>query len=167
MEEGALVGSEVEGLRVVIEDGAAHDVDSSDMAFRTAMARAVRDTMKQAKPKILEPIMSVEVDAFVDRLAESDAAFEKRYREADERGCVLRYVGRLTQDGETRIGLMELPRSHPFANGNLTDNVVQFVTHRYSEKPLIVRGPGAGPAVTAAGVFADLLRLCTFLGANI
>jgi aspartokinase/homoserine dehydrogenase 1 len=107
------------------------------------------------------------VDAFVDRLAESDADFEQRYREADERGCVLRYVGRLSQDGETRIGLMELPRSHPFANGNLTDNVVQFVTDRYCDNPLVVQGPGAGPAVTAAGVFADLLRLCASLGARI
>jgi len=63
MEEGALVGAEVEGLRVVLQDGAAHDVDSSDLAFRTATARAVRDTMRKAKPQILEPIMTVEVDA--------------------------------------------------------------------------------------------------------
>ena len=63
MAEGALVGCEVEGLRVVLQDGAAHDVDSSDLAFRTAMARAVRDTMRKAKPQILEPIMTVEVDA--------------------------------------------------------------------------------------------------------
>ena len=63
MTEGALVGCEVEGLRVVLQDGAAHDVDSSDLAFRTAMARAVRDTMRKAKPQILEPIMTVEVNA--------------------------------------------------------------------------------------------------------
>jgi aspartokinase/homoserine dehydrogenase 1 len=46
----------------------------------------------------------------------------------------------------------------------LTDNIVQFVTGRYCDNPLIVRGPGAGPAVTAAGIFADLLRLCSMLG---
>ena len=56
---------------------------------------------------------------------------------------------------------------HPFARISLTDNIVQFVTQRYQDNPLIVRGPGAGPAVTAGGVFADLLRLCTVLGANI
>jgi elongation factor G len=60
--EGALVGSEVEGMRVVLQDGAAHAVDSSDMAFRTCMANAVRDTMKKANPSILEPVMKVEVE---------------------------------------------------------------------------------------------------------
>mmetsp|Transcript_14005 Transcript_14005/g.33621 ORF Transcript_14005/g.33621 Transcript_14005/m.33621 type:complete len:795 (-) Transcript_14005:159-2543(-) len=60
--EGALVGSEVEGVRVVLQDGAAHAVDSSDMAFRTCMANAIRDTMKKANPAILEPVMSVEVE---------------------------------------------------------------------------------------------------------
>jgi aspartokinase/homoserine dehydrogenase 1 len=43
---------------------------------------------------------------------------------------------------------------------------VQFVTRRYSRNPLIVRGPGAGPDVTAAGIFADLLRLCSMLSGN-
>ena len=49
----------------------------------------------------------------------------------------------------------------------LTDNVVRYVTSRYCDNPLIVQGPGAGPAVTAGGVFADLLRLATFLGARL
>ena len=52
---------------------------------------------------------------------------------------------------------------HSFANINLTDNIVQFETERYSANPLVVQGPGAGPEVTAAGVFADLLRLAKFL----
>jgi len=60
--EGALVGAEVEAVRVVLEDGAAHAVDSSDQAFRTCMANAIRDTMKKATPSILEPVMSVEVE---------------------------------------------------------------------------------------------------------
>jgi elongation factor G len=62
MLEGALVGSEVEGVRVVLQDGAAHAVDSSEMAFRTCMANAIRDTMKKANPSILEPVMRVEVE---------------------------------------------------------------------------------------------------------
>ena len=60
--EGALVGCQVEGVRVVLEDGAHHAVDSSDQAFRTCMANAVRDTMRRADPAILEPVMSVEVE---------------------------------------------------------------------------------------------------------
>ena len=60
--EGALVGAEVERVRVVLEDGAAHMVDSSDMAFRTCMAGAIRDTMKQAQAQILEPVMMVNIE---------------------------------------------------------------------------------------------------------
>jgi aspartokinase/homoserine dehydrogenase 1 len=43
---------------------------------------------------------------------------------------------------------------------------VQFETGRYCDNPLIIRGPGAGPAVTAGGIFADLLRLCSMLSGN-
>lgn len=62
MTEGSLVGSEVEGVRVVLQDGASHAVDSSDQAFRTCMANAIRSAMKQARPSILEPVMRVEID---------------------------------------------------------------------------------------------------------
>ena len=62
MMEGALVGCEVEGVRVVLQDGASHAVDSSDMAFRICMANAIRDTMKKASPSVLEPVMTVEIE---------------------------------------------------------------------------------------------------------
>jgi len=87
---------------------------------------------------------------------------------ARARNRVLRYVGALdAASNKATVGLMELERSHPFANINLTDNVVRFVTSRYDQNPLVVQGPGAGPAVTAGGVFADLLRVCSYLGAKI
>ena len=66
MVEGSLVGSEVEGVRVVLQDGASHAVDSSDQAFRTCMAHAVRDAMKRGRPSVLEPIMSVEIESPAD-----------------------------------------------------------------------------------------------------
>ena len=62
MTEGALVGCEVEGVRVVLQDGASHAVDSSDMAFRICMANAIRDCMKKANPSVLEPVMTVEIE---------------------------------------------------------------------------------------------------------
>ena len=64
-------------------------------------------------------------------------------------------------------GLVELEESHAFANIALTDNVVRFATRRYCDNPLIVQGPGAGPEVTAGGIFGDLLRLCAYLGAKV
>ena len=69
--------------------------------------------------------------------------------------------------GRATVGLVELDRAHPFANINLTDNIVRFITSRYDRNPLVVQGPGAGPAVTAGGVFADLLRVCAYLGAKL
>jgi aspartokinase/homoserine dehydrogenase 1 len=80
---------------------------------------------------------------------------------------VLRYLGRLTAGGPASVGLEELDARHPFANIALTDNIVRFATRRYCDNPLIVQGPGAGPEVTAGGVFADLLRLAAYLGARL
>jgi aspartokinase/homoserine dehydrogenase 1 len=61
------------------------------------------------------------------------------------------------------VRLAVLPAGHPFAHTRLTDNIVQFTTHRYRDNPMLVQGPGAGPEVTAAGVFADLLRIAESL----
>jgi aspartokinase/homoserine dehydrogenase 1 len=62
------------------------------------------------------------------------------------------------------VGLASLPGDHAFAHLALTDNVVAFTTERYRDNPLIVQGPGAGPEVTAAGVFSDLLRIAQAIG---
>jgi len=78
---------------------------------------------------------------------------------------VLRYVGTINSDGTMTAGLRAYPLEHPFASLTGSDNIVSFQTARYNTQPMIVRGPGAGPEVTAAGVFADLLRLASFLGA--
>jgi aspartokinase/homoserine dehydrogenase 1 len=107
-------------------------------------------------------------DEFLARLPEFDGRMQARYVEAEKAGQVLRYVGRLdARQGTATVGLVKLDRKHPFANIALTDNVVRFETLRYCDNPLIVQGPGAGPEVTAGGVFGDLLRLCAYLGANI
>ncbi len=106
-------------------------------------------------------------EAFLEQLPRYDGEMQQRYEAAKARGRVLRYVGRVTAAGEATVGLMELDLRHAFANIALTDNVVRYATSRYCDNPLIVQGPGAGPAVTAGGVFADLLRLATFLGARL
>ena len=109
-----------------------------------------------------------DTDSFMARLPELDAAMRQRLDRARENGRVLRYVGSLdAAAGTARVGLVELERTHPFANINLTDNIVRFMTGRYDRNPLVVQGPGAGPGVTAAGVFADLLRVCAYLGARL
>jgi aspartokinase/homoserine dehydrogenase 1 len=113
-------------------------------------------------------LMQCSADEFLDRLPQFDAAMAERLKAARGRDRVLRYVGSLdAATGKASVGLVELERSHTFANINLTDNVVRFVTSRYNQNPLVVQGPGAGPAVTAGGVFGDLLRVCAYLGARL
>ncbi|MFO7338334.1 MAG: bifunctional aspartate kinase/homoserine dehydrogenase I [Lysobacteraceae bacterium] len=107
-------------------------------------------------------------EEFMARLPEVDAALAARLEAARTAGRVLRYVARLDgRAGRASVGLVELPREHAFANLRLTDNIVQFTTRRYCENPLVVQGPGAGPEVTAAGVFADLLRVAAGQGARL
>ena len=114
-----------------------------------------------------EELIKAEVQEFLERLAEHDDALGKRYQSARQAGQVLRYVADLNiKTRDVGVRLQEFPVDHPFASISLTDNIVQFVTRRYCKNPLIIRGPGAGPDVTAAGIFADLLRLCSMLSAN-
>ena len=115
-------------------------------------------------PKALE---KSGIDEFLKRLPEFDADMTNLLKDARAKGQVLRYVGRLSADGTATVGLTRLDARHAFANIALTDNVVRFATRRYCDNPLIVQGPGAGPEVTAGGVFSDLLRLSAYLGANI
>ncbi|HEV2228368.1 MAG TPA: bifunctional aspartate kinase/homoserine dehydrogenase I [Steroidobacteraceae bacterium] len=107
------------------------------------------------------------IEEFMRQLPRYDSMMRGHLDGARARGKVLRYIGRLTAAGEASVGLTELPESHAFANIALTDNVVRFATRRYCANPLIVQGPGAGPEVTAGGVFADLLRLAAYLGARL
>ncbi|MGA2342778.1 MAG: bifunctional aspartate kinase/homoserine dehydrogenase I [Steroidobacteraceae bacterium] len=107
------------------------------------------------------------VEEFMQRLSEFDAGMEAMLEESKRAGQVLRYVGRVDADGSATVGLTRLDAKHAFANIALTDNVVRYATRRYCDNPLIVQGPGAGPEVTAGGVFSDLLRLSAYLGAHI
>jgi aspartokinase/homoserine dehydrogenase 1 len=125
--------------------------------------------MSDVKVESLVPagLESGSIEDFMTRLPRYDAAMKERYDGARARGKVLRYVARVTADGQATVGLAELDARHAFANIALTDNVVRYATQRYCDNPLIVQGPGAGPEVTAGGVFADLLRVAAYLGARL
>ena len=112
-------------------------------------------------------LSACDVEVFMRRLPEYDASMAAMLAEAGRQRQVLRYVGRIDADGRSSVGLTRLDAKHAFANIALTDNVVRFATRRYCDNPLIVQGPGAGPEVTAGGVFADLLRLSAYLGAHL
>jgi aspartokinase/homoserine dehydrogenase 1 len=121
----------------------------------------------QVESLVPDALASCSIEEFLQRLPEFDAAMQTRYQKARAEGQVLRYVARLDASGTATVGVTRLDQHHAFANIALTDNVVRFVTRRYCDNPLIVQGPGAGPDVTAGGVFGDLLRLCAYLGAKL
>jgi aspartokinase/homoserine dehydrogenase 1 len=105
-----------------------------------------------------EGLRSVSRDEFVARIAELDAPWEVRARQARDKGQVWRYVARITRQRVT-VSLVAVPLTSPFAALKGTDNQVVFTTTRYRENPLVITGPGAGPQVTAAGVVNDVLKL--------
>jgi aspartokinase/homoserine dehydrogenase 1 len=148
------------------------DLSGTDVARKLIILgreMGLRLEMGDVKVESLVPrdLAGGSIDEFLDGLTRYDAAMLERYQLATKAGKVLRFVGRITARGEATVGVVELDAKHAFANIALTDNVVRFATARYCNNPLIVQGPGAGPEVTAGGVFADLLRLSAYLGARL
>ncbi len=98
------------------------------------------------------------VDDFYAQLKANNDFFEKLKNDAESSGKVLRYIGKL-EDGEASISLEMVDENHPFYMLSGSDNIISFTTDRYKERPLVVKGPGAGAEVTAAGVFADIVNV--------
>ncbi len=113
------------------------------------------------------PLREVALAEFLDRLEELDAPLQGRLEDAQRGGGSLRYLARLDREGRASVSLVVPPPGDPSLHGRLTDNLVQFHTRRYADNPLVVQGPGAGPEVTAAGVFGDLLAIAQALGARL
>ena len=147
-----LSGVDVARKLVILAREAGHELSLEDVAVESLVPEALRQAS---------------VEDFMARLHEVDAAFTQRLAQARACGHVLRYVAQFSPGQAPSVGLVELPADHAFANLRLTDNVVQFTTRRYCDNPLVVQGPGAGPEVTAAGVFADVLRVAAGEGARL
>ena len=113
-----------------------------------------------------EALQEVPRDEFLARLEELDGPMQQRLDEARAHGRRLRHIAHLSAEG-ARVGVVALPDTHACCHTRLTDNLVQFTTERYADNPLVVQGPGAGPQVTAAGVFGDVLAIAHSLSTGI
>jgi bifunctional aspartokinase / homoserine dehydrogenase 1 len=102
------------------------------------------------------------VDAFFVELEKNNKIFEKLRTEADKKDKVLRFIAKL-EDGKATVNLQSVDSSHPFYSLSGSDNMISFTTERYKERPLVIKGPGAGAEVTAAGVFAELISISNYL----
>ena len=98
------------------------------------------------------------VDDFWKNIPEMDAEFEANRKKLAAEGLFWRFVAKF-EDGKAEIGLQQIGANHPFADLQGSNNLVMFNTERYHEFPMIIKGYGAGAVVTAAGVFADIIRV--------
>lgn len=111
----------------------------------------------------VEPVVPMEAIAQVDRseligaLQTLDETFSRRIARAADEDCLLRYVARL-EEGACRVSIEAVPRSKPLGAVRDGENALVIHTRYYQPIPMVLRGYGAGAAVTAAGVFGDLLR---------
>ena len=97
------------------------------------------------------------VEAFMEMLPREDAAYAERVESGRQRGQVLRYVATVG-DNTCQVSLRSVDGGSPLGGLAGPDNMVVCTTKRYRDNPLIVRGPGAGPEVTAGGLFGDLIK---------
>ncbi|MCO6432403.1 MAG: bifunctional aspartate kinase/homoserine dehydrogenase I [Deltaproteobacteria bacterium] len=97
------------------------------------------------------------VEEFFELLKGEDQEFSRRSQALRAEGKKLCYIGSI-QGGRARVALEAIDSSHPFYGLSGSDNIISFTTKRYSSRPLVVQGPGAGAEVTAAGVFADIIK---------
>ncbi|OZJ03520.1 hypothetical protein BZG36_03422 [Bifiguratus adelaidae] len=140
------------------------DLNGMDVARKvTICARAIGlpatlETLavENIVPSALQTVASA--SEFLDRLPEFDAHFAELNGEALKEKQVLRYVGVVDPQGGSGVKLVKYPASHPFASLQGSDNIIKFTTERFPNG-LIIQGAGAGAAVTAFGIFSDLIKV--------
>lgn len=125
------------------------------------LAREAGATMEMddiANNSFLPPsCMEGSVDDFYKELERQEPYFQQLYQEAAAKGHKLKFVASYTE-GKAKVGLQHIDPAHDLYHLYGKDNIVLFYTDRYSEQPMVIKGAGAGAAVTASGVFADILR---------
>lgn len=139
------------------------DLSGADVGRKLCILARLSGRSLEFEDIVVEPLLEgddwagMDLDTFWRELPRLDEAFAQRQRSAADAGKRLRYVCRI--EGELmHVGLEAVGEAHPAFSLAGPDNLVAFTTERYDQTPLVVSGPGAGPEVTAAGVFADALR---------
>ena len=144
------------------------DLSGKDVGRKLLILARESGLMMEANEIDVENILpqacldAADVPAFMEALAAADDAFEARRAAAAADGKVLRFIATL-EGKKAYISLQELDESSPFYNLSGSDNMIVFTSERYNERPLVIKGPGAGAEVTAAGVFAEILRIGYYL----
>lgn len=119
-------------------------VDISDLEIENLVPQALRD---------------VSVTAFFEQLPQYDNEITAHLQAKKGQGIGVHYLGSIQSNGQIAVGIQSYTSADPFANAQGTDNIVLIYSQRYSPRPMVIQGAGAGAEVTAAGIFADLIRV--------
>ncbi|KTD51033.1 bifunctional aspartate kinase/homoserine dehydrogenase I [Legionella quateirensis] len=143
------------------------DLNGLDVARKfVCLARELGYDLVLEDVKLLDMVpnalKNVSIPDFLKNLVHHQKTIEDKIKRLLKNNAALAYVG-IIEHGKISIQLNAYPASHPFANTTGTDNILLIQSRRYNKQPLIIQGPGAGKYVTAAGVFADLLKLASML----
>jgi len=103
------------------------------------------------------------VDEFLKVLEADENRYTQMIKQAEDHGCKIRVIAKVETGQPVTVGLQEVGPENPFYQLGGSDNMIVFTTERYHERPLVIRGPGAGAEVTAAGVFAEIITIGDYL----
>ena len=166
LEAGASFSEAVRGAKAkgYTEPDPRDDLSGLDVARKALiLARTIgrRADLADVAVESLVPagLADVPAEAFLERVGEADAAFAERSAAARAEGAVLRYVATVTPDGPLAVGVRAVPVESVLGSRKGPENVVVIRTRRYDAHPLTIVGPGAGAAVTAAGMLGDAISL--------
>ena len=145
-------------------------VDLNGIDVRRKLIILARETglPLEAEDVVIHPVLpdacrnAPNVEAFFAELKQADDHFSQLAEAAAKEGKVLRMVASL-ENGIASIGLQSVDATHPFYQLSGSDNMIVFTSERYKERPLVVRGPGAGAEVTAAGIFSEIIKIGNYL----
>lgn len=144
------------------------DLNGKDFARKLLILARESGVKMEMKNIAIENILPADcvkantVEAFFIALEKHDNHFCDMALKAEKAGKVMRMIG-VFEKGKAGIRLQAVDAAHPFYNLSGSDNIIAFTTHRYRERPLVVKGPGAGADVTAAGVLADVIQAANYL----
>ena len=136
------------------------DVVRKSLILARESGYCLEETDVQVEPFVPREYLELpSLEEFMIKVKELDAPFEQKRQNALKEGRRLRYGAQLTADGKAVVGLMEVDKSHPFYDLEGSNNIVLIWSEHYFEHPMQIKGYGAGADVTAAGVFADIIKV--------
>jgi len=154
--------------RGLTEPHPAEDLSGGDVVRKLVILARRAGRSLEPEAVACEPLLpashdwtAMELDTFFREIEAQDEIWAEWQQAAEEEGQRLRHVAVLGEPGEepaARVAVKAVGPEHPAYEVAVGDNLVAFTTERYATTALVIRGPGAGPEVTAAGVFADVLR---------